>query len=127
MGIFKKKQYGVINVSPTDSNDIPSVPDGAWLKCNHCGKILYKKILDENYKMCPNCNYYFRLGARERIELICDKDTFVEFNKCLESKNPMNFPDYDNKLKVNKENSNLNEAVVTGKCTINGNESKSNK
>ena len=35
----------------------------------------------------------------------------------------MNFPDYDNKLKVNKENSNLNEAVVTGKCTINGNES----
>ena len=123
MGIFKKKQYGVINVSPTDSNDIPSVPDGAWLKCNHCGKILYKKILDENYKMCPNCNYYFRLGARERIELICDKDTFVEFNKCLESKNPMNFPDYDNKLKVNKENSNLNEAVVTGKCTINGNES----
>ena len=32
MGIFKKKQYGVINVSPTDSNDIPSVPDGAWVK-----------------------------------------------------------------------------------------------
>ena len=123
MGIFKKKQYGVINVSPTDSNDIPSVPDGAWVKCNHCGKILYKKILDENYKMCPNCNYYFRLGARERIDLISDKDTFVEFNKCLESKNPMNFPDYDNKLKVNKENSNLNEAVVTGKCSINGNES----
>ena len=123
MGIFKKKQYGVINVSPTDSNDIPSVPDGAWVKCNHCGKILYKKILDENYKMCPNCNYYFRLGARERIELICDKDTFIEFNKYLESKNPMNFPDYDNKLKVNKEKSNLNEAVVTGKCKINGNES----
>ncbi|WP_195987849.1 acetyl-CoA carboxylase, carboxyltransferase subunit beta [Clostridium sp. D53t1_180928_C8] len=123
MGIFKKKQYGVINVSPTDSNDIPSVPDGAWVKCNHCGKILYKKNLDENYKMCPNCNYYFRLAARERIELICDKNTFIEFNKCLESKNPMNFPDYDSKLKVNKENSNLNEAVVTGKCNINGNAS----
>ena len=39
------------------------------------------------------------------------------------SKNPMNFPGYDNKLKVNKENSKINEAVITGKCEINGNKS----
>ena len=123
MGIFKKKQYGVINMPPVDTNDAPVVPDGAWVKCNHCGKILYKKNLEENYKMCPNCNYYFRLGAHERLDLICDKDTFVEFNKCLESKNPMNFPGYDNKLKMSKENSKINEAVVTGKCKINGSES----
>ena len=123
MGIFKKKQYAVINMPPVDSSDIPVVPDGAWVKCDHCGKILYKKNLEENYKMCPNCNYYFRLTANERISLICDKDTFVEFNKCLKSKNPMNFPGYDNKLKVNKENSKINEAVITGKCEINGNKS----
>ena len=123
MGIFKKKQYGVINMPSVDNNDTPVVPDGAWVKCDHCGKILYKKNLEENYKMCPNCNYYFRLNAYERIDLICDKDTFVEFNKCLESKNPMNFPGYDNKLKISKENSKINEAVVTGKCKINGSES----
>ena len=123
MGIFKKKQYGVINMPSVDNNDTPVVPDGAWVKCDHCGKILYKKTLEENYKMCPNCNYYFRLNAYERIDLICDKDTFVEFNKCLESKNPMNFPGYDNKLKISKENSKINEAVVTGKCKINGSES----
>ncbi|WP_297713888.1 acetyl-CoA carboxylase, carboxyltransferase subunit beta [Clostridium sp.] len=123
MGIFKKKQYGVINMPSVDTNDIPVVPDGAWVKCNHCGKILYKKTLEENYKMCPNCKYYFRLGAHERVDLICDKDTFIEFNKCLESKNPMNFPGYDSKLKVSKENSKINEAVITGKCKINGMES----
>ena len=123
MGIFKKKQYAVINMPPVDSSDIPVVPNGAWVKCNHCGKILYKKTLEENYKMCPNCKYYFRLGAHERVDLICDKDTFIEFNKCLESKNPMNFPGYDSKLKVSKENSKINEAVITGKCKINGMES----
>lgn len=123
MGIFKKKQYGVINMPSVDTNDIPVVPDGAWVKCNHCGKILYKKTLEENYKMCPHCKYYFRLGAHERVDLICDKDTFIEFNKCLESKNPMNFPGYDSKLKVSKENSKINEAVITGKCKINGMES----
>lgn len=122
MGIFKKKQYGVINVSNTDTTDIPVVPDGAWVKCNHCGKILYKKILEENYNICTNCNYYFRLNAYERVNLICDKNTFVEFNKCMESKNPMNFPGYEKKLLSNKQNSGLNEAVVTGKGKINGND-----
>ena len=123
MGIFKKKEYGVISVSHVDNNDTPFVPDGAWVKCNHCGKILYKKTLDENYKMCPNCKYYFRLGAHERVDLICDKNTFIEFNKGLESKNPMKFPGYDSKLKLSKENSKINEAVITGKCKINGMES----
>lgn len=123
MGIFKKKQYGIINVPPVDTSDTPIVPDGAWVKCNHCGKILYKKTLDENYKMCPNCKYYFRLGAHERVDLICDKNTFIEFNKGLESKNPMKFPGYDSKLKLSKENSKINEAVITGKCKINGMES----
>lgn len=123
MGIFKKKQYGVISVSHVDNNDTPFVPDGAWVKCNHCGKILYKKTLDENYKMCPNCKYYFRLGVHERVDLICDKNTFIEFNKGLESKNPMKFPGYDSKLKLSKENSKINEAVITGKCKINGMES----
>ena len=123
MGIFKKKQYGVISVSHVDNNDTPFVPDGAWVKCNHCGNILYKKTLDENYKMCPNCKYYFRLGVHERVDLICDKNTFIEFNKGLESKNPMKFPGYDSKLKLSKENSKINEAVITGKCKINGMES----
>ena len=123
MGIFKKKQYGVISVSHVDNNYTPFVPDGAWVKCNHCGKILYKKTLDENYKMCPNCKYYFRLVAHERVDLICDKNTFIEFNKGLESKNPMKFPGYDSKLKLSKENSKINEAVITGKCKINGMES----
>lgn len=122
MGIFKKKQYGVITVSNVETTDIPVVPDGAWVKCNHCGKILYKKILKENYNMCTNCNYCFRLNAFERINLICDKNTFIEFNKNMESKNPMNFPGYENKLQSNKKNSGLNEAVVTGIAKINGND-----
>lgn len=122
MGIFKKKQYGIINISNVENTDVPVVPDGAWVKCNHCGKILYKKILEENYNMCTNCNYYFRLNAHERINLICDKNTFVEFNKNMESKNPMNFPGYEKKLQSNKKNSGLNEAVVTGFAKINGND-----
>lgn len=122
MNIFKKRQYGVLSVSQKQGDDFPVVPDGAWVKCNNCGKLLYKKELEENFKKCINCNYHFRLGAYERISQICDKDTFIEINKNMESKNPMDFPGYEETIKKNKERSGLEEAVVTGECKIRGND-----
>ena len=121
MGIFKKRQYGVINITNLEEKDIPVVPDGTWIKCSNCGKILYKKSLEENYNVCLNCNYHFRLGSYERVNQICDKGTFKEFNKYMKSKNPMDFPNYEEKLKANEEKSRTNEAVVTGECEIGGN------
>ena len=102
MQIFKKKQYGVINLPKEEEKDLPVVPEGTWVKCNKCGKILYKKSLEENLNVCTNCNHYFRLGSYERLSLICDKGTFKEFNKNMASKNPMNFPKYETKLKLIK-------------------------
>ena len=43
------------------------VPDGQWVKCEDCGEIIYKKTLDENFKVCPKCNFHFTLSAYERI------------------------------------------------------------
>lgn len=122
MSIFKKKrQYATITLTKDEDKHIPSVPDGTWVKCNKCGKIIYKKSIEENLDKCPSCNYYFRVGSYKRISQICDEETFVELNKYLESRNPMDFPGYPEKLKDNKEKSNTVEAVVTGECEIGGN------
>src|SRR5690606_31975255 len=67
------------------------------------------------------CNHYFRLGSYERLALICDKGSFKEFNKDMATKNPMNFPNYEEKIKANQEKSGNMEAVVTGECEIGGN------
>lgn len=120
MGIFKKRQYGVVNIVRDEPIDVPVVPDGKWIKCDKCGKIIYKKVLEENYFICNLCNGYFRLGANERIEQICDKNSFSEFNNNIVSRNPMNFNGYDKKLESSREKSGLSEAVVTGECRING-------
>ncbi|MEG1870407.1 MAG: acetyl-CoA carboxylase, carboxyltransferase subunit beta [Peptostreptococcaceae bacterium] len=120
MGIFKKRQYGIVNLNVEETVDLPIVPDGTWVKCDICGKILYKKVLEENYKICNHCNGYFRLGAHDRINQICDKESFNEFNSSLSSRNPMSFDGYDKKLKSNRDKSGLLEAVITGECKING-------
>jgi len=124
MGLFRKRKY--ITVSNTKMNydeDIlgeqqPIIPDGMWVKCPKCGRILYNKDLKENLKVCGNCNAHIRLTARERIEITIDKGTFVEFDADIKSANPLDFPDYDAKTEKMREKTGINDAVITGMGTI---------
>lgn len=95
----------------------PEVPTGLCIKCDNCGTTIYSKELDV-YNVCPECNHLFRLSARDRIKTIADKNIFVEFDKDMYAKNPLNYPNYEEKIQNLKEKTGLNDAVVTGKCQI---------
>lgn len=126
MNLFKKRRYITVSQFNIDKRDddveenLPSVPDGMWIKCDHCGKTLYQKTVEENSKICTQCGGYFRLNARERIELIVDEGTFEEFDVNMMAKNPIDYPDYEKKIAANQEKSLLKDAVVTGRGKING-------
>lgn len=121
MNLFKKKKNYINIVRPQEDEfkELPKIPDGTWVKCSHCGKTIYQKELTE-YKICPECGGHFRLGARERIAITCDENSFEEFNAGLTSLNPIDFPKYDEIIKNAQEKSGLPEGVVTGKCKIEG-------
>ena len=95
----------------------PSAPDGMWIKCGDCRISLYNKQLGE-HKICTDCGGHFRISARERIGLIADLDSFVESDKEMRSGNPIDFPGYTEKIEKLVDALELNEAVVTGRCTI---------
>lgn len=87
--------------------------------CKKCGKeYSVTKLLKTNL-ICPECGYYFRMNALQRISLIADED-FQEFDTELKSKNIIDFPGYDEKLKKALETNDKNEAVTCGLCTIGG-------
>ncbi len=69
------------------------IPEGLWVKCDSCKEIIYKKEIDKNLKVCPKCNYHFRISARERIKLLVDDGSFVEIDSGLASNDPLNFKD----------------------------------
>lgn len=96
------------------------VPEGLMKKCNQCQQIFYSKEIEKNLHVCPNCEYHFQQTAWQRINSLFDEDTFEEWDKELISNNPLNFPDYEEKLEKDREKSGLNEAVVTGKGLIGG-------
>lgn len=122
MALFKKKNYIRINPNRSvnhSSTKKPTVPDNMWAKCPCCKRTLYTKDMGAE-KVCPYCGYSFRIGAWERLALIADEQSFEEWDTELMTKDPLAFPGYLEKIAQMQEKTALNEAVLTGKATIDG-------
>lgn len=121
MRLFKKRDYIPITKSSqqADETDAPKVPEGMFTQCPNCKRAIYGKDLGSE-KICPECGYSFRIGAQERIQLTVDSESFEEWNVDIPFENPLDFPGYDEKIKKMQQKTGLDEAVVTGKATIEG-------
>ncbi len=109
------KEVGESKESPvTSAEDKPEVPHGLVRKCNKCGKAIFTDEVKENHYICPKCGGYFRMHAFRRIEMIMEPDSFEEWDTGLETKNPLQYPGYEEKIQLLREKNNLDEAVITG-------------
>ncbi|EOD00987.1 acetyl-CoA carboxylase, carboxyltransferase subunit beta [Caldisalinibacter kiritimatiensis] len=132
--LFRKEKYATINISKAKERSKPPVSkkkevdkkksqdfnEELFVKCKKCGEPILKENMINDLYTCNKCDYHFRINARDRINLIVDKDSFIEYDKDLQSSNPLNFPEYQNKLDKAKNKSNEVEGVVTGEGKING-------
>lgn len=99
------------------------IPEGLWVKCENCKEIIYRKELENNFKVCPKCNYHFRISAKERIAIITDNNSFNELDAELTSPDPLGFKDtqaYKDRLLENEKKSGIKEAAIYGDAKING-------
>ncbi|HFI0273704.1 acetyl-CoA carboxylase, carboxyltransferase subunit beta [Streptococcus suis] len=124
MALFRKKDK-YIRISPNRSRiesapqAKPEVPDELFSKCPACKVILYKNDLGLE-KTCQQCSYNFRVTAQERLALTVDDGSFEELFTGIETKNPLDFPNYLEKLAATRQKTGLDEAILTGKATIGG-------
>ncbi|SHF07916.1 acetyl-CoA carboxylase, carboxyltransferase subunit beta [Desulforamulus putei] len=118
--IFRKPKYVTVRPETARDSEKRDIPEGLWVKCTRCNEILYTKELEKNFKVCQKCNFHFRLGARERIRMTLDEGSFKEYDNELTTVNPLNFPNYSEKVAAAQEATGLKEAVVTGEGTIDG-------
>lgn len=97
--------------------------EGLWVKCEACRQIIWKKDLDDNYYVCPKCDYHFRIGAAERLMLLLDEDSIGTQDENLQSSDPLNFSDirpYKARLEKSRSATGLKDAIINATGTMNG-------
>lgn len=94
-----------------------------WIQCNACREMLFRREVERNHKVCPKCNYHFRISASERLAMVADEGSFTEYDADLEPLDPLEFKDrlkYGERIKESQRSTRLKEAIVCGKATIGG-------
>lgn len=114
MGLFGKKPK--IKVSTTKKDGF-----SGWLKCTHCNELIHTNELTQNLNCCPKCAYHYRLSIEERIRLLTDE--FQELFNDIYPQDILGFVDtesYMNRLKAAKEKSKRDDALITGRASLDG-------
>ena len=86
-------------------------------KCPNCRKDIPVSRLLANDLVCP-CGHHFRMGARQRIRMIADKDSFREMFASARAGDPLDFPGYKEKIDTVRLASREEEAVVCGTARV---------
>ncbi|AWG21230.1 acetyl-CoA carboxylase carboxyl transferase subunit beta [Flavobacterium faecale] len=112
MAWFKRQEKGIT----TATEDKMDVPKGLWYK-SPTGKIIDADELERNLFVSPEDGFHVRIGSATYFEILFDDNKFVELDKNLTSKDPLNFVDtkkYSDRLKQVTEKTKLKDAVRTG-------------
>jgi acetyl-CoA carboxylase carboxyl transferase subunit beta len=98
------------------------VPEGLWVKCTGCSKVLYNKDLAQNMSVCPKCGFHFRMGSLDRLRALFD-GPWTEYDRELRSTDPLQFSDtkpYAKRLEASIEATGMKDAVVVASGRIDG-------
>ena len=90
-------------------------------RCLFCEEPISDSPSYLTYRVCPFCRFHYTVTARERIELLVDKETFKETYKYVKTVEPLSFSRrnrYRKFLDQDQNRTGLTEAAVTGKCRI---------
>ncbi len=89
--------------------------EGLWIKCDQCKQIIWKKDLESNLNVCPQCNFHFKISAAERLRQLLDDGIYQEFDQELQSNDPLGFVDkkaYKQRLKQMYAATGLRDAII---------------
>ncbi|MGO4937307.1 acetyl-CoA carboxylase, carboxyltransferase subunit beta [Fundicoccus sp. Sow4_H7] len=121
MALFRKKK--TIRINPLPIHEIEqkkaSIPEDMVKNCPNCKRILINNQIAEE-RVCYHCGEHLHFPAKDRIDWLVDKGSFETWDEGLSTSNEMNFPGYTKKISQAQQLTGLNEAVVTGKASLNG-------
>lgn len=99
------------------------VPEGLWMRCPECEAMLYRKNVEANLHVCPECDHHLRIGADERVRQLCDPGGFEPMWEHLRPVDALSFTDripYSQRIASEQAKSSRSDAVMAGLGFIKG-------
>ncbi len=96
--------------------------EGLWMKCESCRAIVFRKDLEENLLVCPKCQFHFRMGSKQRLEILLD-GKWTEHDAGMVSADPLKFVDtkpYSKRIKEAQKKLGMNDAIITAEGQLAG-------
>jgi len=116
-------QVGARSWTEVTAHKTTKVPEGLWLRCPSCAAMIYRKQMEANKSVCPECDHHFRIGATERIRQLVDDGSFEPMFAGLVTTDPLKFTDlkpYTERLRAEQQKTGQREGVQTGRAFVKG-------
>jgi acetyl-CoA carboxylase carboxyl transferase subunit beta len=120
MAWFKRDKKSIEQTTPPEERRVRT--EGLWMKCESCRTIVFRKDLEANLHVCPKCQFHFKMGAKQRLEMLLD-GRYTEHDAGMTSTDPLKFVDtkpYAARLKEAKRKLGMSDAVITAEGQLNG-------
>ena len=107
---------------------IPFLPkrqsaENLWHKCAKCGTMVFVKEWEENYSVCPRCNFHDRIGPTKRFEQLFDAAEYELLPAPEVREDPLRFRDtkrYTDRVKAAGAANGERDALVNARGRLDG-------
>jgi acetyl-CoA carboxylase carboxyl transferase subunit beta len=120
MAWFKRDKKSIEQTTPPEERRVRT--EGLWMKCESCRTIVFRKDLEANLHVCPKCQFHFKMGAKQRLEMLLD-GRYTEHYAGMTSTDPLKFVDtkpYAARIKEAKKKLGMSDAIITAEGQLNG-------
>ena len=105
---------------------IPFLPkrqtaENLWHKCAKCGTMVFVKEWEENYSVCPRCDFHDRIGPKARFEQLFDAAQYKLLPSPEVREDPLKFRDtkrYTERLKAARASTEERDALINAQGRI---------
>ena len=110
---FGEKVKKLLKKRPTKEE----IENSDWTSC--CKGPILKKELEDNLFVCPSCNKHHRINCRQRFDIIFGKNNYEVLETPRPQDDPLQFPDYKDKLKNARKKTGMDCGIMVIKTKIN--------
>ena len=100
-----------------------AIPEGLWMRCPGCAQMVYRRQMEANLHVCPECSHHFRISASERVSQLADPGSFQPMFTDLVPGDPLGFRDlkaYSERLRSEQSRTGQADAALAGIAFVKG-------